>query len=354
MGASKFVPCDCPSFAVLSKNKMSRTLLFLAATFCSLSHVSAATINLVSVGNAGNANDATGFGAVGYAYQIGKYEVTAGQYADFLNKVAATDTYGLYHLNMADDPYGCKIERSGTSGNYTYGVALGYGNRPVNFVSWGSAARFANWMHNGQPTGSQSVNTTETGSYNLLGAVSNTDLMAVTRQSTASWVIPTEGEWYKAAYHANDGVTGNYWTYPTGTGIAPANQLLEPDPGNTATFFDGSTYTIGSPYWRTDVGAHSNSFSSYGTFDQGGNVKEWNEANISGVDRGTRGGSFASVSSLMESSSRGISQPTVVSSDIGFRLVLLTPVPEPGTITLLLGGVVIGFFWWWHRKSATY
>ncbi|MCU0783971.1 MAG: hypothetical protein MUF81_07965 [Verrucomicrobia bacterium] len=31
------------------------------------------TIDSVPVGNAGNANDATGYGAVGYDYAIGKY-----------------------------------------------------------------------------------------------------------------------------------------------------------------------------------------------------------------------------------------------------------------------------------------
>jgi len=52
-----------------------------------------ATINMdfVAVGNAGNAADTTGHGAVAYDYDIGKYEVTAGQYAEFLNAVATTD-----------------------------------------------------------------------------------------------------------------------------------------------------------------------------------------------------------------------------------------------------------------------
>ena len=55
----------------------------------------AITYDLVAVGNAGNANDTTGFGAVAYPYQIGKYHVTISQYAAFLNAVAATDTYSL-------------------------------------------------------------------------------------------------------------------------------------------------------------------------------------------------------------------------------------------------------------------
>ena len=61
---------------------------------------------MVTVGNPGNAADtrydATGFGSVGYVYQIGKYEVTAGQYTEFLNAVAKADPNGLYNTAMGD------------------------------------------------------------------------------------------------------------------------------------------------------------------------------------------------------------------------------------------------------------
>src|ERR1039458_5756727 len=65
------------------------------------------TIVTVPVGDAGNAPDTLvmddgtmGYGAVAYNYNIGKYDVTAGQYAAFLNAVAATDTYGCYNYLM--------------------------------------------------------------------------------------------------------------------------------------------------------------------------------------------------------------------------------------------------------------
>lgn len=254
---------------------------------------STVVIELVTVGNAGNPADTTGYGAVGYNYSIGKYEVTAGQYTEFLNAVAATDTYRLYNRFMMDDTsYGCKIERIGSSGNYSYSVAADYANRPVNYVGWGDAVRFANWLYNGQPTGNQNLSTTEDGSYFLNGAMPPTEIMAITRQVDATWVTPSEDEWYKAAYHKNDGLTGNYFSYPTSSDNAPSNNLIDPDPGNNATFYDGG-YTIGSPYWRTEIGDYENSESPYGTFDMGGNVWEWNESIVLGEYRGLRGGSFA-------------------------------------------------------------
>ena len=99
-----------------------------------------------------------------YAYQIGKYEVTAGQYTEFLNAVADSDTYGLYSTLMGDIlNYGANIQRTGSSPNYSYSVAADWANRPVNYVSFWDAARFANWLHNGQPTGPQGPGTTEDG-----------------------------------------------------------------------------------------------------------------------------------------------------------------------------------------------
>jgi formylglycine-generating enzyme required for sulfatase activity len=247
--------------------------------------------------------------------------------------VADTDTYALYRTYMGDPTnyLGCNIQRSGSSGSYTYSVASDWANRPVNYVSWGDAARFANWLANGQPTGVQSLSTTEDGSYYLNGATTSAQLLAITRKANATWVIPSEDEWYKAAYHKNDGVTGNYWDYPTGTNSVPSNALINPDPGNNANFYQ-SGYTIGSPYWRTPVGEFENSESPYGTFDQGGNVWEWNEAVLYGSYRGLRGGSFYYGDDDLHASGRYDFYPTLEDSVIGFRVA---EVPEPATLAIM-------------------
>ncbi len=280
----------------------------------------------VTVGNPGNPPDATGYGSVDYVYLIGKYEITAGQYCEFLNAVAATDTYGLYSESMWTDEYGCKIQRSGSAGNYIYSVAIERFDRPVNYVSWGDAARFCNWLTNGKPTGAQNLSTTEDGSYYLNGATSYGALVAVTRKAGARYVIPTEDEWYKAAYHKNDGATGNYWIYPTGSDSAPGfigdgESITNPDPGNYATYNgDGGTHGIGSPYYRTEVGEHENSAAPYGTYDQGGNVWEWNETAVTSSYRGLRGGSFDDFDYNLRASRRHYYYPTFEGYSSGFRV----------------------------------
>src|SRR3954451_20308467 len=188
------------------------------------------TIDTISIGDPGNIADTTvnndgtsGYGSVAYVYNIGKYEVTVGQYTAFLNAVAKTDTYSLYNMSMATDPNIAGVVRSGPSGSYSYSV-VGSPNHPVAYVSWGDAARFANWLHNGQPTGAQNSNTTESGAYTLNGAISNAALYAVTRNASARWFIPSENEWYKPAYYqpaAQGGDADGYWLYPMKNNSVP-------------------------------------------------------------------------------------------------------------------------------------
>ena len=296
------------------------------------------SLEFVTVGNPGNAADPeTGYGAVAYTFKMGKFEVTAGQYTAFLNAVAKTDTYELYSTNMWSDTYGCKIECSGSSGSYTYSLASDRANRPVSYVSWGDAARFANWLTHGQPTGAQDLTTTEDGSYYLNGAITHEALLAITRKTPEQggrYYIPTEDEWYKAAYHKNDGVTGNYFDYPTGSDSEPGRDLSEvTNPGNNANYGDGDPFSIDSgTYYTTVAGEFQLSDSPYGTFDQGGNIWEWDEAILSGTYRGRRGGSFYYYSRAMQARYRDNSATVDEYSGIGFRV---SEVPEPGTLSLL-------------------
>ena len=166
------------------------------------------SIDYVPVGNAGNAADTTGYGAVGYAYNIGTYEVTNAQYVDFLNAKGASNSNGIYNLTMGHTGgtynYG-NIIQSGSSGSYTYSVSSTYANQPVVGVTWFDAARFSNWLGNGQGSGSM-----EMGAYTLNGATSG----IINVNPGAAVYIPSENEWYKAAYY--NGANSTYSLYPNG------------------------------------------------------------------------------------------------------------------------------------------
>ncbi len=187
-------------------------------------------------------------------------------------------------------------------------------------------------MHNGQGSGD-----TENGAYTLLGGAFPTNANSITRNPGARWWLPNRNEWYKAAYHKNNGVTGDYWDYPTGTNSVPNNNLPSSDTGNSANFTGPSGRTTGSTrYPMTDVGAYTLTRSPYGTFDQGGNVYEWNES-LTGSSRGISGGDWVNGASSMDANGNGLSSPTSESTQTGFRLATT---PEPDTFVLLFIGSV--------------
>lgn len=294
-------------------------------------------LETVMVGDACNAADTTGYGSVAYDYNIGKYEVTAGQYTAFLNAVASTDTYALYNTNMSDTRDGCGISRGGASGSYTYSVEASFANRPVNYVSWGDAARFANWLQNGQKAGTQDSSTTEDGAYSLNGATTSAALNAIARNTGWTWAITSEDEWYKAAYYDPNKTGGaGYWMYPTGSNAPPGRDMTDASGKNANYWWVSGDYPIDSGKYTTVVGAFENSDSPYGTFDQGGNVYEWNEAIIGDAYRSQRGGSWGNGSGNLQASTRRAYDPSDESNDIGFRL---SEVPEPTSIIALLSGL---------------
>ena len=303
----------------------------------------AITIDTVTVGDPGNAADTAshsgnpnGQGSVAYTCNIGEYEVTAGQYCAFLSAVAATDTYGLYNTNMARTDYGSRISRSGSSGSYSYSVDSAFVNRPVNYVSYWDACRFANWLGNGQGSGD-----TETGAYTLNGYNGN-DGRAIQRNAGWIWAVTSEDEWYKAAYYEGGGTNTGYWLYPTQSDSAPGQDMNDAS-GNNANYYTAPhAFPIDKGKYTTVVGQFANSASAYGTFDQGGNVWEWNEAIVyqdsTYACRGLRGGSFDAYSALRSSYRLSYYDPAYEGYFTGFRVS--QAVPEPSSITALLGGLM--------------
>ncbi|MEX2309805.1 MAG: SUMF1/EgtB/PvdO family nonheme iron enzyme [Pirellulales bacterium] len=308
---------------------MKTVLATLAVVLAPLS-VQAVTIDTVLIGNPSNAPDLQPqglFGRVTTTYRIGVTEVTNAQYTEFLNAVAATDLYGLYDSFMGSLSIHGGILRSGSQGSYTYdvkptvsgggpgGADYSYGDKPVVFVTWYDSIRFVNWLHNGQASGD-----TETGAYTLLGGTPTpSNANSIARNSDAEWFLPTENEWYKAAYY--DASSSSYFDYPTGSDTAPNNNLPSADTGNSANFLVGSNITTGDlDYPYTPVGAYTLSDSAYGTFDQAGSVWEWNQTLFSAGVRGRRGGAWNSNSTTLGAPNQASHNAMFATDSLGFRV----------------------------------
>jgi formylglycine-generating enzyme required for sulfatase activity len=176
--------------------------------------------------------------------------------------------------------------------------------------------------------------TTEDGGYTMEDAYPGN----LIRNAGATIVLTSEDEWYKAAYY--DAVAASYFDYPAGSNM----QTTCTAP--TAAANSANCNSVGF----TDVGSYTGSSSPNGTFDQGGNVWEWNESIISDVSGGLRGGVFAaSNSSLFAASFRDtFGLTSEVELDLlGFRVASL---PEPAAGLLMLTGM-LGLSIWRRRRA---
>ena len=172
-------------------------------------------------------------------------------------------------------------------------------------------------MSNGQPSGAQNSTTTENGAYNVNGATTGNAVAAnATNPNTSlapTYRIPLENEWYKAAYYKGGSTNAGYWTYATQSDSVPGTTIGSS--ANQANYNNIFGHT-------TDVGSFSGSESFYGTFDQTGNVYQWNDLDgTTGSSRGTRGGVWNNNSYDGSSSSyRNDIAPSFEFSLKGFRL----------------------------------
>lgn len=305
---------------------MKRQSILVLVTVCAMAVTNTASadmirgidMNFVAIGNAGNAADtqvmldgtATGYGAVDHNYSIGKYEVTNAQWNTFTAAVGAP----------TGNPSHAYDETAFFTGT----------QQPTNRVTWYEASQFCNYL----TTGDKSL-----GAYLFSGNNANPgDFLGIDRASAEAiygtiYVLPTEDEWYKAAYYTGSG----YSLYANGLNTLP--------PADNGWNYLGGT---SGPPW--DVG--SGTAEQNGTFDMMGNVWEWNETAIRWF-RGVRGGSYGAGDAIYLSSSfyYGDILPATEYASTGFRIATNNVVPVPGAF--LLGTLGLGMAGWKLRRRRT-
>jgi formylglycine-generating enzyme required for sulfatase activity len=292
--------------------------MMAAVNFASADTIRGINIDFVTIGNAENTGDTRtgidpwginplanpyGCGAVAYNFRIGKYEITNTQWNAFTAAAGApTGNDGGYPGEAYDD-----------SASFTGA------QQPTNGVSWYEAAQFCNYLTSGDKS---------KGAYQFSGNnVNPGDFLGINRASAIAsygtiYVLPTEAEWYKAAYYKPDG--SGYSLYANGLDSIPAAD-------NGWNYYDG---TYSNP-WNVGSGTQEQN----GTFDMMGNVDEWNETLYDSSYRVTRGGSFIYRERVLSSSAHCGYYEYGENSGVGFRVA---EVPEPCSLVLLsLGGLAL-------------
>jgi formylglycine-generating enzyme len=342
------------NFGKQENHEMHRQLAIVVASFVVLATADARAVTMAwsPVGNPGNAADTVmpnpGFGAVPYAYNIGTYDVTNSQYVEFLNSndPNGTSPLGLYNSLMSDPILGGITYTSGAASGSKYSVMGTRGQNPVISVNFYDTLRFANWLDNGQVAGM-----TETGAYTLLGGTAfPSNHATITRTDGAAVFLPSENEWYKAAYYdprttAQGGppLDSHYWLYPTSSNAIPnaSAPTATPNSANYNMPVNGSL---------TAVGAYTGTTSPYGAFDMGGDVSQWNESFL--VSHGAWRGSFFALPSigLLSSARLATGNPFEESESVGFRVAMI---PEPSSFVLGAIGIAGLAAWGWRRSKPT-
>jgi formylglycine-generating enzyme required for sulfatase activity len=261
------------------------------------------TIDFVAIGNTGNAADTTTYGAVPYEYRTGKNEISQ------LQITKATQ------IGMANVSAGAWTE-----------------SQPAANITWYEAAAFVNFLNTNSGktaayalTFSNSQWTMALGSSEQAWTAGGTNLY---RNKDAFYFLPSENEWYKAAYYNAAGT--NYFLYPTASSSVPTA---------VASGTNAGSAVYNSVAAVPAIVDSAGGLSPYGTMGQGGNVFEWTESAFAGtnssssVARAIRGGSWLGSEVSLRSSTRNFNGPTGESNFIGFRVA---SVPEPSTAVLVL------------------
>ena len=255
--------------------------------------------------SAGAIADDTGYGAVANDYRMGVNEVSR----------AMIDSYNALSVGPALS----MSDMASLGGNGA--------NRPATGINWNEAARFANWMNTSNGYAAAYKFTTGGANDNLtLWTVGDVgyDSGNPFRNRFAVYFLPSENEWYRAAYFDPDSAV--YWDYATGSNTAPTSVS-----DGTAT--GTAVYEHSTSHGPADI-TNAGGLSPFGTMAQSGNVYELIESGLlapndsAGETRLSRGGVWNTTSTGLQSSS--LTRSGVLTTDEGnsrgFRIAAL---PEP-------------------------
>jgi formylglycine-generating enzyme required for sulfatase activity len=245
----------------------------------------------VSAGQTGSDN-----GDINLAYdiEVGKYEVTNGEFVEFLNSYDKAFPDGSYNgerevlIDMDDEK--CQI---GHNGNFyikdwtdSDGKPIDVTDFPVVEVTWYGAVTYCNWL-------------SEEEGLNPAYQFINWRQVKDSPDSLEGYRLPEESEWEYIARGGNNGEATVY----------AGSDVID----DVAWYWDNAGY-------RSHMVGQKQP-NELGVFDMSGNVWEWTYTILSMGQRPTRGGSFDNFASRCEPDQYHNAHVSLSDETVGFRIV---------------------------------
>jgi hypothetical protein len=320
-------------------------------------------IDFVTINHPGNAawqGDGTqgdlaiGRGGVDYSYRIGRYEVTTGQWCEFMN--AALDRPANDHIPFVFAPstWGAVGTTPNNPGGQRYTVPAGHAMYPAGGIDWRTCAILCNWLDHNKASNREAF---LSGSYDVstFGYNGNIFTDQAARSPGAQYFLPTWDELLKASHYDPNRFgpgQGGWWTYNNGTDTPLVGGPPPSMGGNgQANFgFSGPPNPFSIP-----LGAYLTQ-SPWGLFDTAGGTSEWTES-IRTIGGGIRfryhDGSYWNSDpgyGIADSIYAAADEfPSVSTYNLGFRIAAVVPSPAS---SMILAASALFCAWRRNRSKA--
>lgn len=326
------------------------TLVFsaLAWSGCALAQPDPSGIDFVTIGAVGNRGYdgydpygfVTGRGSVSYEYRIGRYEITAGQWAEFLRAaLLRSDAIPWVTQPTVWPGFNPPPERQMNG---------------VGGITWREAAIFCNWLQNGKSLDRAAF---MSGAYDVstFGATPDGVITDQAEHSPgARYWIPTHAEWLKASFYDprrvnTDGTLGGWWRYSITSDSPPVYGPPGGFPGGSPFNQANSGFSLGGQEYQIPLGAYSEvAQSPWGLLDTAGGTSEWLEdvftGNLGFRSRFYKGSAWHSSTGggVLDSAwSIGATYPDTWEDQLGFRIASAVPTPGDLTVACVLGTMLL-------------
>ena len=276
-----------------------------------------------------------GRGSVDHEYRMARTEISTAQWMEFANVLSRNGQ--VWFSRITPLRWGAVIDQSAPTDMPQFKLnptLFEAENVPVGGITYGQAAMYCNWLHNGKQ---DTIDSLMSGAYELTAhGFGKPGIENTSHLDGAKYWIPTLDEWMKAAYwDPNKPEHDGWWLYPhmsDGPPIPGPPGVGETNAGYLDTFDDWTRFRIGE---------YEDTITPWSLLDATGGVSEWTEeefgSNATMLAKGAVLGDLGLSNPVsLDRVDSGTTHSTFFGSiSVGFRIASSVPAPSTA-LTLAL------------------